>query len=446
MHIEKLEIKNILGIAVSSIDPNGNIIELNGDNGSGKTSHLKALMAVLMGKKFIPDDILKQGARDGFIECIIGKGEDELIARLDVEPRKTKLTVSKKDSSPQDVLNSLSMHFGFDPVKGFVNLKGKERKKALLDCIDLGFDLNEHELSRKAIYDKRTEVGRDVTRSEGNLKSLPETPDEVPNEEIDVVALNQRYGEAVEAVNTYQRAQEKRDDLKEKLNNIPSTLNSLHTEEQEIDDWCKEQIERIEKEALSRKKFVEAKKQKLIEEESSLKDYLTKAEQWFNDNREPSDPQKIQIEIVRAEEINKQVRDKEKRNMAISEVNSYTTEYDELTSQLQQHDDKLQTAIENANLPVKGLSIDRDDVLFEGKSLDVLGGAEIIKIATSIAIAKNPTLKVILIDEANILDKKSFKTMADIAEKHDYHIWMTTVHPMSDPEIIFHIEDGKIKE
>jgi hypothetical protein len=91
-------------------------------------------------------------------------------------------------------------------------------------------------------------------------------------------------------------------------------------------------------------------------------------------------------------------------------------------------------------MPIEGLSVSDDCVMFNGVPLSQEADSMKLKIGMAIAMAENPELSVILM-HGNELDKNSLKIVAEMAEKHGYQIWVERIE--GEGGIV--IEDGSVK-
>ena len=80
---------------------------------------------------------------------------------------------------------------------------------------------------------------------------------------------------------------------------------------------------------------------------------------------------------------------------------------------------------------------------FDGKPFDQASSAEQLRVSVAMGIALNPTLRVLLVRDGSLLDKESFKMMAEMASEADAQVWIERVE--DDDHVGIVIEDGAVK-
>jgi len=101
-------------------------------------------------------------------------------------------------------------------------------------------------------------------------------------------------------------------------------------------------------------------------------------------------------------------------------------------------------AIERANLPVPGLGFGDGEVLFGGVPFEQASQAEKIRVSVAIAMAANPSLKVLCIRDGSLLDRDSLRLLTEIVEQNDYQLWLEKVGD-EDAATGIVIEDGTVR-
>lgn len=101
--------------------------------------------------------------------------------------------------------------------------------------------------------------------------------------------------------------------------------------------------------------------------------------------------------------------------------------------------------IAHADIPVDGLTFDDEtaEPLLNGLPLQVASGAEKITMALDVAIAADPDLKIVLIDEANDLDKDSLAALEARAIETNFQVWVCRLDQDDSSEVV--VEDGKAR-
>src|SRR3990172_1148857 len=77
MKILKLTAENIKRLIAVEITPDGNLVQITGKNGNGKTSVLDAIWWALAGKKPIQSKPIRNGAHSAMITLVLGDPSSE---------------------------------------------------------------------------------------------------------------------------------------------------------------------------------------------------------------------------------------------------------------------------------------------------------------------------------------------------------------------------------
>ena len=206
MNVSHIRIRNVLGIQELDIEPGG-VTVLEGDNGSGKTSTLEAVRAVLSGGH--DATLLRHGAEEGEVVLVLDDGT-ELWKRITATKSTLKVTdpQGRPVRAPQTWLKDLVDRLSINPIE-FLHAKDRaailaeavpmpvttERKQQLLDAAGGITDMpTYHESSnvldaieelRKAVYDERTGHNRLAKRAETNALRLAETlPEQIADGDV----------------------------------------------------------------------------------------------------------------------------------------------------------------------------------------------------------------------------------------------------------------------
>jgi hypothetical protein len=112
----------------------------------------------------------------------------------------------------------------------------------------------------------------------------------------------------------------------------------------------------------------------------------------------------------------------------------------DLTLAINDIDVENDLSLSAAKLPIEGLGVDEEGVTFKDIPFNQLSDAEKLKVSVAIAMAKNPTLRVIHIKNGSLLDKKSMAVIESLAKDNDYQIWIERV----EDSVGIKIEDGEV--
>ena len=106
MYIKKLELLNFQVIEKFEAEFTGNVYFVTGDNELGKSTLLKAIGALLTGER---DDVLRNGASNGFAKMIVGDDGEEFDVSLSFTENNPRGTLTIKQKSTGMATNNVSM-------------------------------------------------------------------------------------------------------------------------------------------------------------------------------------------------------------------------------------------------------------------------------------------------------------------------------------------------
>jgi len=380
-------------------DPDGNLVIVAGKNGQGKSSVLDSISAALGGanSKTTPKPI-----RDGEDRAEIVLETEELTVTRVFTPSGSRLTLTGKDGAKypkgQAKLDELVGDLSMDPL-AFTLLDDKKQLAQLLELVELPFDPDQLEDERKQVFDERTAVNRRVKEFESALAQFGELPEGVPANEVSVSELLGEYREGVDNNESYSRAYTAAE-------NAWNRITQLRAE-----------LEKAEKSA------------------SETQEHLD-----LHDN--PIDLTSIQSQIDGAEETNRLVRKAKERGSLSFQHEAAKGQANSLTAKLDEIAKTKADGLASASFPVDGLGFTEDGVTYQGVPFKQASSAEQIRVSMAMAIALNPKLKVIRIQDGSLLDSDSLALIEETAQVHGYQIWLEVVG--DDIEDAYTIIDGEV--
>jgi predicted ATP-dependent endonuclease of OLD family len=410
MKILKLESENVKRLKAISIEPNGNVVVLNGMNEQGKTSVLDSIEMALRGKKFLATKPLREGQKKGHTKIDLG---DLIVTRTYTEGGGGTLRVENKDglsySSPQSVLDKLLATVSFDPLE-FTRMKPTEQMKVIQDLA--GVDFDELNGKRKLLYENRTENNRELKRIEGVVQSYQD-PSSIPSEMPTTASIIKELDEA-------KNHNAQRGILVEQFNDASRIHPELEAEVRRLKEALDMAIQKVKTNSeLGRDIKIK------IEKLDPVIGLLPIQEKLDNIEAEQ--------EAFRNHKVYLENLDEEKRLAKIS--NGFTDKIEAIDTQKKE-------ALENANLPVDGLELREDGVYLNNLPFDQASGAVKIKTSVALGIKMNPELKVLIIRDGSLLDDKSMEVIQKMADENDAQIWVERVGDKDKNAIL--IVDGEV--
>lgn len=432
MKIIQLHAENFKRLRAIDIRPGDEpIVEIAGRNGQGKTSVLDCIWVALAGKAKAPPKPVRKGEE----ECLIALDLGELRIRRKFTDRDGKQTDSvivedadgRRHMKPQQVLDGLMGAIGFDPFR-FATLPPDKQAEMLMELVPLPVDLDEFAELDASDFAKRTEINREITRLRGQLASIV-VPDDLPAEPIDRDSLTAKLGSAADHNTAIERERASRAQRAET-----------------IEQRKREAIEAREGAEQARKRADELiREAETLEAGTARREAELAAEPPLD---EPIDTDELLGQIRHADAINAGLAAKAQREAVQKELDSRTAESEALTTALDERDRARKEGLARAKMPVPGMAFGLDEkgravLLHDGVPFEQANMAAKIRASVAIAMASNPELRVLRVENGALLDDESMAILRELAAANDYQIWCEVVRPGEQTGII--IEDGAVK-
>lgn len=402
-----LLIENVKKLVVVEIKPSGNMVQITGKNGQGKTSVLDSIWWALAGTANIQGVPIRQGESVARIRLDLG----EVIVTRTFKAKEdgdysSAITVETVDGarfqSPQALLDSMLGALTFDPLE-FSRMKPRDQYDTLRKFVP-GVDFDGLERANKADFDKRTELNRKIKDMTALAAAIEVTPVDPSTPLIDESAL----------VEELTKAGRENTDLKVR-------------EERRISG--RNQISNLREQAA-----------RLVEQADSLDRELADAA--------PLPPLKdlshLQQEIQQARTANELTRSGKQKWEIMQRAQSTHAEAEALTAAIEVRRNQVKAAVAQASFPVKGLTFGDGQVLLAGVPFEQASDAEQLRASIAIAMALNPKLKVVRVRDGSLLDENSMKVLEEMAEAADAQVWIERVD--SSGKVGFVLEEGRIKQ
>lgn len=410
LRIVGLQVENFKKVKAVSIVPKGDLIQISGKNGAGKTSVLDAIWAALGGKEQIPD----VPVRTGEDKCKIRLDLGELVVSRTIDAKGSTLTVESPEGarfkSPQTMLDALMGSMTFDPLS-FTRLKAKEQADELRKVSEIAIDLDKIDAENKFDFDTRTAVGRDAKAARAAAESI-EIGDAA--ERIDTKLILDRIMNVSTEIQALETESSRRACLVTELFKQEERLLKLRRELEDVTAWC----------ATTKAHLDSLPAMAPTPDLVSLREELDTAEA---SNRVAS-----------------QLEEKAKlRGEHIDRAKALENTYEQLTKAIEARTKAKDDALKAAKMPVPGLGFQDGIVTFNGVPFSQSSAAEQLRVSTAIAMAANPRLRVIRITDGSLLDDNSMAILEAMAHEHGYQIWIEMVD--STGKVGIHIEEGCVK-
>lgn len=445
---------------------------IGGDNSNGKTSYLDSMDWCLGGKSVIQMDPIHHGRQTGSMLCEFGDGKNVALAVTRTLKRvgDDEFTADVEVDIPghiaptriQEFLDKLAGRISFDPM-AFDRLKDAERFEALRKLVS-GFDFTKNAGDRKMIFDKRTEVNRDLTREQSAADATVVSA-EAPCELIDESALTQELEDAGRKNSERATRQANRlkavewvDQARASIANLDQDI--LHCVEQSelIRDTSiaqyQQQIDALQKAIENSrslcKETIERESAKLRAQAADITHKIADTEERLTaagDLPPETDTAAISIKLAQARVTNAQYATwkqlGERKAEHHKKADEHAQEWERLSKQIGDLDAARQKAISDAKLPIEGLGFGDDFITLNKVPWSQAGRAERVDASTAIAMALHPKLKVILIRDGSDLGKAMRDRIRARAETLGYRVLMEVIDDSPNTHVV--IENGEVK-
>jgi DNA repair exonuclease SbcCD ATPase subunit len=413
--------ENVKRLECVDFEPDRLVNVISGDNGAGKSAVMDSILYALGGKKALPAEPVRRGEKDAKITLDLG---EFVVERRITAKGRDYLTIKTRDGlafgSPQKMLGALMDRIAFDPAD-WLRKKPKEQRAELLAIAEMSLDIDGNRAERRQRYNDRTLIGRDLKRVEGAIADIGDL-EPVP------------VGASMSAVwEEYQEAQGKAKAVEAQESAVRGTREVVRSAEEELVRFRA----RVEDGLSKRREAIERAKLELAEQQIALDSAL----------EVKPDLEEIRQRFEAARGSQRLATQHERREELVADRNRYKADVDALTKQVSLLDAELETALEQAKMPVEGLSVGEDEVIFKGLPLNQGSQAEQLRVALAIATAvqegkEGNKLRIVRIMDGSLLDDNSMALVRTFAEEHDFQVWIERIE--RDGATIV-IEDGAIK-
>ncbi len=402
MKINKLEIENIKRIKAVKVEPTTNgLTIIGGKNNQGKTSVLDSIAWALGGDRYRPSQAQREGSvippnlritmDNGLIVERKGKNSD------------LKVTDPNGKKAGQQLLNEFVEQLALD-LPRFMGSSSKEKANTLLKVIGVGDRLTQIDKEEQELYNRRLAIGQIADRKEKFAKEHVYYAD-APKELVSPMELIQKQQEILAQNGENQRKRGR-----------------LHQLEQEY----QKTVEEIE-DLLKRQKVLE---NDLMIARTAAADLIDQSTKELEEN------------IANIEEINRKVRANLDKDKAEEDAQEYRRQYNELSKQIEDVRKSRTDLLDNAPLPLAGLSVKNGELVYNGFQWENMSGSDQLKVATAIVRKLNPKCGFVLLDKLEQMDTDTLNEFGQWLEAEGLQAIATRVSTGGECTII--IEDGYV--
>ena len=410
MKINKLEIENVKRVKAVKIEPaESGLTVIGGRNNQGKTSVLDSIAWALGGDRYRPS----QAAREGSVipphlQIVMNNG-------LEVERKgknsDLKVTDPTGKRAGQQLLNAFVGELAIDLPK-FMASSSREKAEVLLKIIGVGRQLHELEAQETELYNRRRTIGQIADQKAKFAREMTYYPD-APKEPVSASELIRQQQDILARNGENQRKRAQAAALLAERNRLAEKVNSLKAE-----------LKRYEDQLIQ------------VDEDMNI------AYQTAESLRDESTAE-LERNIQDIERINVKVRANLDKDKAEMDAQQYKNEYDSMTAKLNDVRQKKIDLLENAALPLPGLSVADGELTYNGQKWDNMSGSDQLKVSTAIVRRLNPNCGFVLLDKLEQMDLDTMRDFGAWLEQEGLQAIATRVSTGGECQII--IEDGYVK-
>lgn len=411
--ISQLSVENVKGVKSISFQPSM-ATKIGGDNHQGKSSLIDAIILTLKNREMgnAVERVIHDGETSAETEIVLSNG---YIVRskwktLENGSITRELTISDKDGNgikrPQDTLDSLINGFGFDPVK-FYGLSREAQFQMIISLTEL--DINKINAEKEKIMMARRDIDREITRLENVLTEYSFT---APVLRVSAETVSKEL----------EKAQQSNNELDAADYNINAYNSVIATQEKSI-DFLKQKIEKYRNEIAEFEKEIKTCQTVIENHKIDIKNVKDSCQ-----TKQRIDTSVLITKLNEIADNNMRAENYEKSLEISDEIEKKKVESENLNIQLSEIRMSIIKAINNLNL-IDGLSVDEEKkvVMINNIPVKDLSSSEQIFLATKLAMKASPEVKVILLQNASLFDKKTLREITNYCNSEGWQVIFETV-------------------
>ena len=400
--INKLEIENVKRIKAVKIEPSANgLTVVGGKNSQGKTSVLDAIAWALGGNKFRPSGAQRdESVIPPFLSLSLSNG---LVVERTGVNSSLKVTDPGGNKAGQNLLDEFINYLALDLPK-FMAANNKEKAEILLQVIGVGDKLSQLDRKEQELYNQRHAIGQIADQKAKFAKEMLYY-DNAPEEPISAGELIRQQQEILAKNGENQRKRKNLAKLESQASDIQQRINELLAKQRTI----------LADLGIAKKSALD------LYDESTAE---------------------LEQNIGNIEEINVRVRANLDKARAEEEAHGYKDRYDSMTTEIEAVRTARLDLLNNADLPLAGLSVEGGELTYNGHQWDCMSGSEQLKVAVAIIRQLKPDCGFVLLDKLEAFDLSTLQEFGDWLEAEGLQAIATRVSTGSECSVI--IDDGYV--
>jgi hypothetical protein len=411
MRIIHLHSENVKRLKVVDITPQDDVVVISGMNEQGKTSVIDCIWLALENRAASKNNPLP--IRAGEDKALITVDLGDYIVTRRFTSAGTTLEVRTPDGSkipsPQKLLDGMIGDLSFDPWE-FSRKREEDQRQMLSDLLFMltqgKLDMADFERRREESYTARADANRERKRLATLITQV--TPPKIgePTDELAAQDLINSINDALALKRSVEDAAAKANSLKLKIADLELELQRARESH----------------------------------------DALVK---FFENAPEVPNIEHLQSELQNIQDRNKRAREIQEYNKLNGGLQLIDQEIGRLNDALELIEIEKAEALEASPLPVKNLRITADGLMVVSQNGELVpfcqaSAAQKLRISLAIAMAANPTLRVIRIADGSLLDDVSMQVIRDMAKNEQYQVWVEYASRNDQDRMGVYIEDGSV--
>ena len=423
-----LKIRNLYRIEAAELEfgPDVGLYEITGNNREGKTSLLRIIMGLIMGKKYVSENALNDqaGKDSGEVKGIFDNGFQ--IERRNVSARNPKGTLVVVDADGgkhgQATIDGwLGAGAGWLSLGSLRALPEAKLTEVLLSIgqnPDLPKEVEALDQTIAVLVGDRSPWYSQKQRAERTRRPEGDRPEavDVSAESAVLATLTERAASRVKVEGE-----------------IASDRRAAAEKERQAEE-IEEQLEGIRLQARTLK---ERQAQLLVEADRERRT----AEAMVSDLEAMQDPaqeiQEVKDRLAAAEDLNTILEPWKDWDRAQDEVKTAGEKIREYDAVINDHRAKKSSLLAEAGIPVRGIGFTEEgQPLLYDRPLDLASGRQWIDFEVDVAVAKDPDLRLVLLDEAHGMDQEGMQGLKDEMDTNDLMAVAVRIEPSGVGEVI----------
>ena len=411
MKITSFEAENVKRIKAVQLTPTENgLTVIGGRNNQGKTSVLDAIAWALGGNRLKPSNAHRDGSvMDPEIKIQLSNG---LVVERKGKNSELKITDPTGKKAGQSILDSLIGEMALNIPK-FMDLNSKDKARRMLQIAGVDDQLAAIDKEKAEVASERLYVGRQARTAEENLTNMQRFPDSG----TELWSASQLIEQQQAILMKNAENGRKRAALQENENR----LNQLNAQIQQAES----QLAQLKSGRLQLMTDIEIGRKNALDLYDESTDELEK-------------------NINMVDLHNQQVRDNLAFESEKKKAEELRAKFKELNAKALELDQSRLSLLQNANLPLEGLSVDETgELIYKGQKWDGMSSSDQMRVSTAICQAMNPQCGFVLLDKLEQMDQQTMNEFGQWLETQGLQAIATRVSTGDECSVI--IEDGRVK-